>query len=53
MYGGADKDHAEFLADISSFANTMGGDLVGYPSPQSAHYFAVYGRHVWLMFGPT
>jgi hypothetical protein len=27
-YGGADSDHAEFLADVSSFANTLGGDLV-------------------------
>lgn len=27
-YGGTDADHAEFLADISSFANTLGGDLV-------------------------
>jgi hypothetical protein len=28
LYGNADKDHAEFLADVSSFANTAGGDLV-------------------------
>jgi Putative DNA-binding domain len=28
MYGGAHADHREFLADISSFANTVGGDLV-------------------------
>jgi hypothetical protein len=28
VYGNADKDRAEFLADISSFANTAGGDLV-------------------------
>jgi predicted HTH transcriptional regulator len=27
-YSNADRDHAEFLADISSFANTAGGDLV-------------------------
>ena len=27
-YGSADKDHGEFLADISSFANTNGGDIV-------------------------
>ena len=27
-YGGKDADHAEFLADASSFANTLGGDLV-------------------------
>lgn len=27
-YGNADRDHAELLADISSFANTAGGDLV-------------------------
>jgi hypothetical protein len=27
-YGNADRDHAEFLADISSFANTVGGDIV-------------------------
>jgi predicted HTH transcriptional regulator len=27
-YGGADADHAEWLADISSFANTAGGDLL-------------------------
>ena len=27
-YGNADADHAEFLADISSFANTAGGDLI-------------------------
>jgi Putative DNA-binding domain len=27
-YGNADKDHAEYLADVSSFANTAGGDLV-------------------------
>jgi hypothetical protein len=27
-YGNADKDNAEFLADISSFANTVGGDIV-------------------------
>lgn len=28
IYGGADKDHGEYLADISSFANTSGGDIV-------------------------
>ena len=27
-YGNSDKDHAEYLADISSFANTAGGDIV-------------------------
>jgi hypothetical protein len=27
-YGNADKDHGEFLADVSSFANTSGGDIV-------------------------
>jgi hypothetical protein len=27
-YGSADRDHAEFLADVSSFANSAGGDLV-------------------------
>ena len=27
-YGGSPADHREFLADISSFANTVGGDLV-------------------------
>jgi hypothetical protein len=27
-YGNADADHAEFLADVSSFANTAGGDLI-------------------------
>jgi len=27
-YGNGDKDHGEFLADISSFANTVGGDIV-------------------------
>jgi hypothetical protein len=27
-YGTADGDKREFLADISSFANTMGGDIV-------------------------
>ena len=27
-YGLAHADHSEFLADISSFANTIGGDLV-------------------------
>jgi hypothetical protein len=27
-YGNADKDHAEYLADVSSFANTVGGDIV-------------------------
>ena len=27
-YGNADKDHGEFLADVSSFANTAGGDIV-------------------------
>lgn len=34
-YGGADADHAEFLADISSFANAAGGDLViGVDAPE-------------------
>jgi hypothetical protein len=27
-YGNADADHAEWLADVSSFANTAGGDLL-------------------------
>lgn len=27
-YGQADADHAEWLADLSSFANTAGGDLI-------------------------
>jgi hypothetical protein len=27
-YGNADKDHGEYLADISSFANTAGGDII-------------------------
>ena len=27
-YGGGDADHAEWLADVSSFANTAGGDLI-------------------------
>jgi hypothetical protein len=27
-YGNADKDYGEFLADISSFANTPGGDII-------------------------
>lgn len=27
-YGGSDHDHAEWLADVSSFANTAGGDLI-------------------------
>lgn len=27
-YGGSDQDHFEFLADISAFANTDGGDLI-------------------------
>jgi schlafen family protein len=27
-YGAADRDRAEFLADVSSFANTVGGDVV-------------------------
>jgi Putative DNA-binding domain len=27
-YGNSDRDHAEYLADISSFANTAGGDIV-------------------------
>jgi hypothetical protein len=27
-YGGKEVDHAELLADVSSFANTAGGDLV-------------------------
>lgn len=27
-YGGGESEHAEFLADISSFANTAGGDLI-------------------------
>lgn len=27
-YGNSDKDKREFLADVSSFANTIGGDIV-------------------------
>ena len=27
-YGGGDAEHAEWLADLSSFANTAGGDLI-------------------------
>jgi predicted HTH transcriptional regulator len=27
-YGNADRDHGEYLADVSSFANTVGGDIV-------------------------
>lgn len=27
-YGKADRDHGEFLADVSSFANTTGGDII-------------------------
>jgi hypothetical protein len=27
-YGNADKDYGEYLADISSFANTAGGDII-------------------------
>src|SRR4051812_13588596 len=27
-YGGKDEDRAEFLADVSSFANALGGDLI-------------------------
>jgi hypothetical protein len=27
-YGNADKDYGEYLADISSFANTVGGDII-------------------------
>jgi nucleoside phosphorylase len=27
-YGASDQDHSEFLADISAFANTDGGDLI-------------------------
>jgi hypothetical protein len=27
-YGHSEKDHAEWLADVSSFANTSGGDLI-------------------------
>jgi hypothetical protein len=27
-YGNADKDYGEYLADISSFANTIGGDII-------------------------
>jgi hypothetical protein len=27
-YGDADKDYGEYLADISSFANTAGGDII-------------------------
>jgi hypothetical protein len=28
IYSGTDADHADWLADISSFANTIGGDLL-------------------------
>lgn len=28
LYGNSDADHAECLADVSSFANTVGGDIV-------------------------
>src|SRR5215472_1906984 len=28
IYGNADKDYGEYLADISSFANTIGGDII-------------------------
>jgi hypothetical protein len=28
LYGNADADHAEWLADVSSFANAAGGDIV-------------------------
>jgi len=27
-YGSSDSDHLEFLADVASFANTIGGDIV-------------------------
>jgi predicted HTH transcriptional regulator len=27
-YGNADKDHGEYLADISSFGNTAGGEII-------------------------
>jgi hypothetical protein len=27
-YGNADKDYGEYLSDISSFANTVGGDII-------------------------
>jgi hypothetical protein len=27
-YGGSEADHAEWLADVSSFANTAGGDII-------------------------
>jgi predicted HTH transcriptional regulator len=27
-YGNADRDYGEFLADVSSFANTAGGDII-------------------------
>ncbi len=27
-YGNGDADHAEWLADVSSFANTVGGDII-------------------------
>ncbi len=41
-YGSSDADYAEFLADVSSFANTSGGDLllgIAAPKgiPQSLH----------------
>lgn len=28
--GGSDSDRKEFLADVSSFANTVGGDLYSW-----------------------
>ena len=34
-YGGSDTARAEFLADVSSFANTRGGDLIiGIDAPK-------------------
>lgn len=27
-YGNGDKDYGEYLADVSSFANTIGGDII-------------------------
>src|ERR1700757_3872400 len=34
-YGGSDTDRGEFLADVSSFANARGGDLIiGIDAPK-------------------
>jgi Putative DNA-binding domain len=37
-YGNAHKDYSEFLADVSSLANTSGGDLIiGIDAPKLEH----------------